>query len=252
MDVRIVLVEPQDAGNIGAAARAMKNFGYRDLVVVESTPARVDSISEWWASGAEEMVHSAPRVATLEEALADCHLTVATTAARKRDTYDQLTPRTLARFASESLAEGERLAIVFGRERSGLTTEEVALCQRTATIETSPEFPTMNLAVSVAVFCHELAGSLRPAPESKDPATDDLLQMMHRRAFDLLREVSFLYPDNPERVYREFRALAGRAHLTHREVSLLLAAISKIEWRLGMKAKGGERKVKVERDDEET
>jgi len=230
MDVRIVLVEPQDAGNIGAAARAMKNFGYTDLVVVEKTPARVDSISEWWASGAEDMVHGAPRVATLEEALADCHMTVATTAARRRDTYDQLTPKTLAAFASESLATGEKLAVVFGRERSGLTTEEVALCQRTATVETNPEFPTMNLAVSVAVFCYELSGGLRPAPESKEPATDDLLQMMHTRAFDLLRDVSFLYPDNPERVYREFRALAGRAHLTQREASLILAAISKLEY----------------------
>lgn len=223
-------MEPQDAGNIGAAARAMKNFGYSDLMVVEKTPARVDTISEWWASGAEDMVHGAPRVSTLEEALVGCHMTVATTAARKRDTYDQLTPKTLSRFASESLAEGERLAVVFGRERSGLTTEEVALCQRTATVETNPEFPTMNLAVSVAVFCYELAGSLRPAPETKEPATDDLLQMMHRRAFDLLRDVSFLYPDNPERVYREFRALAGRAHLTQREASLILAAISKLEY----------------------
>jgi tRNA/rRNA methyltransferase len=230
MELRIVLVEPQDAGNIGAAARAMKNFGYTDLVVVEKTPARVDTISEWWASGAEEMVHGAPRVATLEEALSDCHMTVATTAARRRDTYDQLTPKSLAAFASESLATGERLAIVFGRERSGLTTEELALCQRTATVETSPDFPTMNLAVSVAVFCYELAGGLRPAAESKAPATDDLLQMMHQRAFDLLRDVSFLYPDNPERVYREFRALAGRAHLTQREASLILAAISKLEY----------------------
>jgi tRNA C32,U32 (ribose-2'-O)-methylase TrmJ len=88
----------------------------------------------------------------------------------------------------------------------------------------------MNLAVSVAVFCYELAGNLRPAPESKEPAPDELLQMMHGRAFDLLRDVSFLYPDNPERVYREFRALAGRAHLTQREASLILAAISKLEY----------------------
>ena len=88
----------------------------------------------------------------------------------------------------------------------------------------------MNLAVSVAVFCYELAGSLRPAPESKQPATDDLLQMMHQRGFDLLRDVGFLYPDNPERVYRELRALAGRAHLTEREATLILAAISKLEY----------------------
>lgn len=230
MDLRIVLVEPQDAGNIGAAARAMKNFGYSDLVIVEKMPARVDTISEWWATGAQDLVHGARRVATLEEALADCHMTVATTAVRGREVYDQMTPKALARFASESLSSDERLAVVFGRERSGLTAEEVSLCQRTATIETSPEFPTMNLAVSVAVFCYELAGGLRPMPEPKESAQDELLQLMHRRAFDLLRDVGFLYPDNPERVYRELRALAGRAHLTTREASLILAAISKLEY----------------------
>jgi tRNA/rRNA methyltransferase len=230
MELRIVLVEPQDAGNVGAAARAMRNFGYGDLVIVEKVPARVDTISEWWASGAEDLVHSARRVATLEEALADCHLTVATTAARARDTYDPLTPKSLAEFASGTLGKGERLAVVFGRERSGLTTEEVSLCQRSATVETNPAFPTMNLAVSVAVFCYELAGSLRSAQEPKESAPDDLLQLMHRRAFDLLRDVRFLYPDNPERVYRELRALAGRAHLTTREAALILAAISKLEY----------------------
>src|SRR6187399_2628570 len=113
MRVRIVLVEPQEAGNVGAAARAMKNFGFTDLWIVEKRAARVDDVSSWWAVGAIDVVENATRVGTLEEALADCHLTVATTAIRGRQVYDQLQPFDVARLAEETLGDEHRLAIVF-------------------------------------------------------------------------------------------------------------------------------------------
>jgi tRNA/rRNA methyltransferase len=232
MKVRIVLVEPVEAGNVGAAARAMKNFGFTDLWIVGGKVERTDSISAWWAVGAIDVVNGATRVDTLEEALADCHLTVATTAVRARQVYDHLTPDTVAQFASEQLGEEHRLAIVFGRETSGLTGNEVMLCQRTASIPTWPEFPTMNLAQSVAVFCYELGKGLRPALSPRDPVPHQLLHRLNTHARAVMEEVGFFGAMSPERICAELKAIVGRASPTTREASLLLALLRAIERRI--------------------
>src|SRR6266851_6944036 len=92
MHVRIVLVEPKEAGNVGAAARAMKNFGFHEMAIVGSRPQVTREASEWWAKGGIDVVQSARRYATLQEALAGVHLSVAATAVRARHVYEQLTP----------------------------------------------------------------------------------------------------------------------------------------------------------------
>jgi tRNA/rRNA methyltransferase len=227
--VRIVLVEPLEAGNVGAAARAMKNFGFTDLCIVGGKTERTDNVSAWWAVGAIDVVESATRVDTLEEALADCHLTVATTAIRGRQVYDQLTPADVARLAEEQLSEEHRVAIVFGREKWGLTGKEVMLCQRTASIPTWPEFPTMNLAQSVAIFCYELGKGLRPRTVHSEPAPHQLLQNLNTQTRTLLDDIAFFGQYNPDRICAELQALAGRAALTTREASLLLALVRKLK-----------------------
>jgi tRNA/rRNA methyltransferase len=228
MHVRIVLVEPQDAGNIGAAARAMKNFGFTDLWITGSRDARVDNVSTWWAVGALDVVESATRVATLREALVDCHLTVATTAIRGRQVYDHLTPEDVVRVANEQLGDEHRLAVVFGREKSGLTGEEVLLCQRTAYIPTWPEFPTMNLAQSVAVFCYELGKQSYVRANERQPAPHQLTDRLNANARALLNEIGFFGEYDPQRICAELQAIVGRAGLTVREASLLLALVRRI------------------------
>lgn len=227
MHVRIVLVEPQDAGNVGAAARAMKNFAFTDLWIVGGKQ-RVDDVSSWWAVGANDVVDAATRVDTLEEALVDCHLTVATTAVRARQVYDQLTPAEVVAVASEQLGEDHRLAIVFGRERSGLTNHEVMLCQRTASIPTWPEFATMNLAQSVAIFSYELGKGLRPAPAPRDPAPHQLVRNLEVHTRALLQENDFFGEKDPDRLCAELQAMVGRAALSMRETSLLLSMVRKL------------------------
>src|SRR5688500_6309699 len=160
----------------------MKNFGFTDLWIVGGKTERTDNVSAWWAVGAIDVVNSATRVPTLEEALADCHLTVATTAVRGRQVFEQLGPADVARLAEETLGDEHRLALVFGRETFGLTGREVMLCQRTASIRTWPEFPTMNLAQSVAIFCYELGKGLRPRNESPDPAPHQLVNHLNIEA----------------------------------------------------------------------
>jgi TrmH family RNA methyltransferase len=232
MHVRIILVEPLEAGNVGAAARAMKNFGFTDLWIVGGKQERTDNVSTWWAVGAIDVVDNATRVDTLEEALADCHLTVATTAVRGRQVFEQLNPFDVARLAEEQLADDHRLGVVFGREKFGLSGREVMLCQRTASIPTWPEFPTMNLAQSVAIFCYELGKGLRPRTEAPEPAVHHLIQLLYGHSRSLLHEIGYFGDKNPDRICAELQALAGRATLTTREASLLLALVRQLEAKL--------------------
>jgi len=230
--VRIVLVEPRDSGNVGAAARAMKNFGFTDLVIAGGSTERTDDVSAWWAVGANDIVESAKRVPTLADALTDCHLTVATTAVRGRHVFEQLTPSDVAALAQETLGDDHRIAIVFGRERSGLSGQEIAMCQRTESIPTWPEFPTMNLAQSVAIFCYELGRGLRSRAALPDPAPHQLINHLNEQARSLLDEIGFFGDKSADRMFSELQALAGRAILTTREASLLLALVRRIEkWR---------------------
>ena len=233
MKVRIVLVEPKEAGNVGAAARAMKNFGFTDLWITGAKPPRTDDVSSWWAVGAIDVVENASRVATLDEALVDCHLTVATTAAaRDRKVYDHLDPASVARLAEETLGDEHRLAIVFGRETYGLSGQEVMLCQRTALIPTWPEFPTMNLAMSVGIFCYELGKGLRPAPAESDPVPHQLVSHLNHHTRRLLDRIDFWGEKSPDRMCAELQAMTARAKLTTREASLLLALVRALERRL--------------------
>jgi len=228
MKVRVVLVEPHEAGNVGAAARAMKNFGFTDLWIVGGKTERTDNVSSWWAVGAIDVVNEATRVDTLEEALVDCHLSVATTAVRARQVYEELTPADVARVASEELGEEHRIALVFGPETHGLRGREVLLCQRTASIPTWPEFPTMNLAQSVAIFCYELGKKLRPHTKQPEPAPHQLVLELNRQTRELLDAVGYFGVRSPDRVCAELQAITGRAVLTMREASLLLEMVRKI------------------------
>jgi TrmH family RNA methyltransferase len=232
MKVRIVMVDPREGGNLGAAARVMKNFGFRDLVVVGRRPEAPDEKSVWWASGAEDVLGEVRYLDTLEDALADVHLSVATTATRARQVHDQLTPAEVARLAEETVGADERLALVFGRETSGLSGREIAMCRRTASIPTSLDSPTMNLAQAVAVFCYELGKGLRPQPKSGDAAPGNLIQALNTHTRELLVEVGFFADKRPDRMCAELQALAGKRALNRREASMLLAFVRHVQTRL--------------------
>ena len=233
MRLRVVLVEPKEAGNVGAAARAMRNFGFRELAIVGARPQITRDESEWWAKGGADVVQSALRFPSLREALADVHLSVATTAIRGRHVYEQLAPVEVARLAEETLGDEHTLALVFGREEWGLSGEEIAMCQRTAVIPTAPDTPTMNLAQAVAIFCYELAKGLRPPAKNPDPAPGDLIHNLNSRTRKLLIELGFFADKEPDRMCAELQALAGKRTLTTREASLLLSFVAHVERALG-------------------
>lgn len=228
-NLRIVLIEPQEAGNVGAVARVMKNFGFVDLWIAGQHP-KLHPLAGWWASGADDVVAAAHLVPSLYDAIGDAHVTVATTSARGRTATITLTPESLAALFG-SLRDDQTLALVFGREDAGLTGDELAQCQRVATIPTNPGFPTMNLAQSVGVFCYELSAmQYNPGALDRPPAA--MIERLHERAQALLVEAGFLHENNPDRIYDDLRAMVARADLDIREVTIVLGMIRQIEWKL--------------------
>lgn len=227
--LRIILVEPREAGNVGAAARVMKNFGFAELWIVGDHPELLP-VAGWWASGADDLLGQARFAANLEEAVGDAHVTVATTSMRGRTTPATFTPRTLAQRFTE-LANDQTLALVFGREDSGLTREELVLCQHTAAIPTNDVFPVMNLAQAICVFAYELS-SIVPAPVERALPDAATIERLHQRARELLLEAGFLHENNPDRIYDDLRAIVARAELDEREATIVLGIIRQIEWKM--------------------
>jgi TrmH family RNA methyltransferase len=227
--LRIVLVEPREAGNVGAVARVMKNFGFEELWIVGQHPELLP-VSGWWASGADDLLAAARYAPTLNDAVGDAHLTVATTSMRARTSPVSFTSRTLAeRFAS--LGDDQTLALVFGREDHGLTREELMLCQHTAAIPTNDRSPVMNLAQSVGVFCYELSG-IAPAPVARELPEAAAIERLHQHARQLLLEIGFLWKDNPDHIYEDLRNLVSRADLDAREAKIVLGIIRQIAWKI--------------------
>jgi len=230
--LRIVLVEPREAGNVGAVARAMKNFGFDELWIVGEHPELLP-VAGWWASGADDLLAAAHYAPTLLDAIGDAHVTVATTSMRGRTTPVTFSPKSLAqKFAS--LGNEQTLALVFGREDRGLTAEELVLCQHTAAIPANDAFPTMNLAQSACVFCYELA-ALTPSPSPRDLPDAATIERLHTRARALLLEVGFLHENNPDRIYDNLRAILARAELDEREATIALGILRQLEWALHVK-----------------
>lgn len=227
--LRVVLVEPREAGNVGAAARVMKNFGFTDLWIAGEHP-ELHPVAGWWASGADDVVATAHLVPALYYAIRDTQVTVATTSARGRSTTITLTPEGLGHVLS-SMREDHTMALVFGREDSGLTADELAQCQRIVTVPTNPDFPVMNLAQAVGVLCYELSSIRQPAVVRERPPAA-LVERLHERAQALLVEVGFLHENNPDRIYDDLRAIIARADLDMREATIALGMIRQIEWKL--------------------
>lgn len=239
--VRVVLVGTTHPGNIGAAARAMKNMGLRELVLVapKSFP---DDAATARASGAEDLLLNAQVVATLGDALRGC-VWVAGTSARSRSLEKPvMTPRDLSSVLLERSAQGP-VALVFGRERTGLSNEELDLCHVHVQIPTAPDYASLNLGAAVQLLVYELRlaaldRSQRPETdgaqnESSDvldqPASHDMLEGLFVHFEQALRASGFLDPGNPRQLMRRLRRLFLRAEPEQREVHILRGMLSSFE-----------------------
>jgi TrmH family RNA methyltransferase len=239
MPVLAVLVRTHNPGNLGAAARAAKNFGAELVLVDPRAPLdHPDAIA--FASGAEDFLRKVNVAAEWGELLDRADTLVAMTSLRGRARRG-LPPPTTFKEISSSLRRGRRVALVFGPERGGLTTEELQTCDARLRIEASPEFPTLNLAQSVAISLsnlftlEEIARRSRalPSPEERFAPAKDL-----RRLLSSLKESLSLagYPGrgHSREVLSEIESFVKRGKPTAREVTLLLGALAALRRGLGV------------------
>jgi len=224
--LRIVLVGTQHPGNIGAAARAMKTMGLHHLVLV--TPERFPHRdAEAMAAGAGDVLDSAVQVPTLAEALADCQWVVGCTARSRRIALDGLAPRAAATRALAIAGEGAQVALVFGRERTGLDNAELQLCHAAVEIPANPDYSSLNLAAAVQILSYELrlaalAGMQFALTErAADPATHAQLEGLFSHLGETLDAIDFHKGRAPESAMRKLRRIFLRSDLGAREVRLL-------------------------------
>jgi TrmH family RNA methyltransferase len=228
-NVRVVLVRPRGAANVGAVARAMKNMGLAELVLV-----RAARMKTFWAKAmaahAEDVLHGVRQTDSLGAAVADCGLVVGTTCRgglyrEAAEPPRQAVPRILA------AAADNRVALVFGPEDHGLSNEDLKACQQLIAIPANPTYPSLNLAHAVMVCCYELfvaAGRAPTAAQELAPAAH--VELMFQKLQSAFRSIGFLHPDNPDHIMFAFRRFLGRAQLEPRDVRILLGLARQIEW----------------------
>ena len=220
----VVLVRPQEQGNVGAVARAMANMGLAELLLGEPA-APLGEVARAFAVGAHGLLAGAARHASLAAALAPYRRVVATTAGRGRDwPVPLLVPRELpALLASDP--PGTSTALVFGPEASGLTSEELALASAIVHVPCAPEQPTLNLAQAVLIVAYELfleRGAAAAPVAAGDPrATQAELAGLFAHLETALGRSGFARDDTIARVERDLRHLLARAAPSAREVSIL-------------------------------
>lgn len=226
--IRIVLVEPSHGGNIGGCARAMKNMGLTRLVLVapQGFPGAEASAR---AAGADDVLAQAQVCATLDEAIANCQLVVGTSARARRIAWPTLEPDMAARKLVDAAAEQE-VAMLFGRERTGLSNDELDRCQILVNIPANPEFSSLNLACAVQVIAYEIrrastAGSTTSVGMAEmlgEPlATNAEVQQFYQHLEQVMTQTGFLDPHNPRLLMRRIARLYNRVELTSNEVNIL-------------------------------
>jgi len=236
--VRIVLVGTQHPGNIGSAARAIRTMGFSRLVLV--APERFPHPEATaLAAGAAGVLDAAVVTATLAEAVADCRLVLGCTARSRRIALEELHPREAAGRALAAAGAGGEVAVVFGRERTGLENEELQLCHAAVHIPSDPDYGSLNLAAAVQVLAYELRNegigyaipgqalprerTQAPASEGRrePPATHAELEGFFSQLADTLDAIDFHKGRTPAAAMRKFRRLFLRAELDARDVRLL-------------------------------
>ncbi len=229
-EVEIVLVEPLNEGNVGFTARAMKNFGFDRLVLVN--PCTLGGMARACASHAEDVLENA-RIATLEEVYDTSDLMVATTGEVSKSVCTSMrmpyySPRELRDILEE--IEG-RISILFGRENWGLNNDEVAMADLICTIPASDQYPILNLSHAVAIVCYELAN----LPRGIYPVASHLeMDHLYRHIDQFLDRIE--HPDfKRENTLLMARRILARTKLTTREVSTLHGILRRAEWHINKK-----------------
>ena len=234
-DIRIVLVGPSHPGNIGAAARAMKNMALSQLVLVNPRQFPHPEAAAR-ASGADDVLAAARVVSSLSEALVGCGFVAATTA-RERDQYFRVADARAAAARLVTEARRSPAAVVFGAERTGLTNEELEAAHLLIRIPASAAYPSLNLAMAVQLLAYELycARDLAPAPASPPAAplaSGEELEQLYAHFAQVLEEIDFRdRTASGTHLMSRIRRLLQRAELDQNEVHILRGILTAVQGR---------------------
>lgn len=234
MPIRIILVETNHPGNIGAAARAMKNMGLRELHLVRPR-AFPDPDASARAAGADDVLEGARVHDQLETAIAGCGFVVGTSARQRHLPWELVEPRACAASIVQAARSGDA-AIVFGSERIGLTNEELARCNLLVTIPTDSQYSSLNLAMAVQVLAYELWLVMRPeapppAPLDVPLATAAEMAGLYEHLEQVLEEIDFRDRTGGGQLMARIRRLFNRAQLDQNEMNILRGILTAVQSR---------------------
>lgn len=232
--LRVILAGARNPLNIGAAARAMSNFGFTHLRMV--APYELAFREARSAAGASAVMQAAEVYSTIEEAIADCTLVVGTTAVRHRELHHPLHRlEEAAPLIRSELASG-KVALLFGSEKFGLSTDDLSHCHWLLRIPTREEHISMNLGQAVAVCMYELArdpDAPQSAAREESPATAAEVHRLNTVLLDSLEASGYVNPRIAASTEEKVRRLLRRIRLTSSDAELLLGMLRQILWKLG-------------------
>lgn len=249
-NLRVVLVAVRNPLNIGAAARAMSNFGVQKLRVVKPYEAAFREARS--AVGASGLLAKAEQYETVAEAVADCRLVVGTTAAGHRELLHRLQPLDAGGRAIQRQLKTGPVALLFGSERYGLSNQELSYCHWAMRIPTREEHGSMNLGQAVAVCLYELVrgrkkaptkkllaktspGKTRPVKKEKTSAASGDVERMTQLLFSVLGASGYVHPRIAAGTEEKLRRLVRRMNLNVNDTVMWLGMLRQIAWKLGVK-----------------
>ena len=226
MRLSIVLVSPARAENVGAAARAMKTMGFSDMRIVDSE-AHLQPAARWVAHGSGDILDNINTYATLEQALHDVDFTVATTARSRARFHYYATPQQLLPLLEEKAQWMHHAALVFGREDSGLTNEELELADVLTGAPMVADYPSLNLGQAVMVYCYQLASLIQIPQPPAEGANENQLAALRARVEQLLSQLGV---EDDQKMADWLQQRLGR--LEQRDTAMLHRLLHDIEKKL--------------------
>ncbi|ABZ76135.1 RNA methyltransferase, TrmH family, group 1 [Shewanella halifaxensis HAW-EB4] len=237
-NIRVVLVGTSHPGNIGSTARAMKTMGLSTLYLAEPK-VEPDGHSIALAAGASDILKHAITVGSVEEAIADCSLVIATSARSRTLDWPMLEPREAGEKLVGSALTGP-VAIVFGRENNGLTNEELQRCDYHVAIPANPEYTSLNLAQAVQIICYEarvahlaqVESGVEPAPVDENdeayPSSRERENFFEHLENTLL-STNFIVKNHPGQIMTKLRRLFSRTRIERQEMNILRGILTSID-----------------------
>lgn len=240
-NIKIVLVDPSHPGNIGGAARAIKTMNLSELVLV-NPKEYPDPRAVWRAAGAQDVLSNTKVVSSLDEAIADCHFVVGTSARGRRIPWPVVDAKECAHHIYKENSTS-KVAILFGREDSGLNNEELQKCNLHVHVPTNPDYSSLNLAMAVQIISYELRMRFIEIQNKKinnmindewdEPlANSNEINLFHEHLEKTLLDLNFYNPDEPKQLLTRLRRLFARVRMDKMEINILRGILTAVQKKL--------------------